>query len=104
MTYYMIRNNNFSLSGNQVKASFSLEQILTGDEGAGIEEVSLYLSKTNFVDNRTSIAESHIPGHEIENLAALELEVSVPEMTPTQDYVLARGRDRSAGGQHRLVS
>src|SRR5690625_3246187 len=104
MPYYMIRNHNFSLSGNQVKASFSLEQILTGDEGAGIEEVSLYLSKTNFVDNRTSIAESHIPGHEIENLAALQLEVSVPEMTPTQDYVFARVGVRIAGVQHRLFS
>src|SRR5690625_4803975 len=104
MPYYMIRNHNFSLSGNQVKASFSLEKILTSDEGAGIEEVSLYLSKTNFVDNRTSIAEFHIPGHEIESLAALQLEVSVPEMSPTQDYVFARVGVRIAGVQHSLFS
>lgn len=104
MPYYMIRNHSFSLSGNQVQASFSLEQILTGDEGADIEEVSLYLSKTNFVDNRTSIAESHIPGHEIENLSALQLEVTVPEMVPAQDYVFARIGVRIAGVQHRLFS
>src|SRR5690625_5615287 len=68
MPYYMIRNHNFSLSGNQVKASFSLEQILTGDEGAGIEEVSLYLSKTNFVITGTALEKAIFPDMRIKNL------------------------------------
>lgn len=104
MPYYMIRNQNFSLSGNQLQASFSLEQILTGDEGADIEEVSLYLSKTQFVDNRTSIASVHLSGNELESLSNIQLEVSVPEMTPTQDYVFARLGVNIAGVQHRLFS
>src|SRR5690625_71195 len=88
----------------RVTISISVTEPLKTADSACIHDVSLYLKKTNFVYNRTSIAESHIPGHEIENLAALQLEVSVPEMTPTQDYVFARVGVRIAGVQHRLFS
>lgn len=104
MPYYMFRNHEFSLTGGEVQATFTLEKILTGEEGADIEEVSLYLSKTQFVDNRTSVAEAHLPGHELQNLSGIQLGVSVPEMVPSQDYLFARIGVRIQGVEHRLFS
>lgn len=104
MPYYMVRNHSFTLSGSEIQASVSLEQIITGNDGADIEEVSFYLSKTQYVDNRTSVAETHIPGHEIESLTNIQLGLTVPEMVPTQDYIFARIGVRISGVQHRLFS
>ncbi|MGX7835628.1 DUF3823 domain-containing protein, partial [Campylobacter fetus subsp. venerealis] len=56
MPYYMIRNTAISGSTDKVTATFDLEQVITGDAERNIQEVFLYVSKTAFVDTRTSIA------------------------------------------------
>src|SRR5699024_9446515 len=103
MPYYMFRSHEFRLTGGEVQATFTLEKILTGEEGADIEEVSLYLSKTTFVDNRSCVAHAKQPRQELRNPSGSQREVSVPKMIPSQDNVGARIRVRIQGVEHRLL-
>ncbi|WP_186755463.1 DUF3823 domain-containing protein [Echinicola salinicaeni] len=104
MPYYMLRNVSISGNSNTVNADFSLEQIITDENAKGINEVVLYLSKTTFVDSRTSISSSRIGGADIADLNNIQLSTSVPDMTPTQDYVFARVGVRIDGVEDMLFS
>lgn len=88
--YFMIRNPQFSVSGNTVSANFGIEQIVTGDNARDVEFAELYISKTRYVDTRTSIGSSAIAGSDISDMSGISLNTEVPGMTPTQDYVFAR--------------
>lgn len=90
MPYYMIRENSFSLEGNSVSADFALEQILTDENSQEIQQVSLFLSRTTFVDIRTSISSSNLSGADIGDLQQISLSTDIPEMVPAQNYVFAR--------------
>ena len=104
MPYYMIRNTAISGSSNKVTATFDLEKIITGEDGKGIQEVSLYVSKTAFVDTRTSIATSNRGGADLEDLSSIIMEVSVPDRVPTQNYGYARVGVKIDGVEDRIFS
>lgn len=88
--YYMVRNAQFSSSGRNVTANFQAEQIVTDLDARDIEHVNLYVGKTQFVDFRTNIASAEIGGGDIANPASISMTTTVPELTPTQNYVYAR--------------
>ncbi|WP_192347561.1 DUF3823 domain-containing protein [Algoriphagus sp. Y33] len=90
MPYFMIRNVTINGGSDKVSATFDLERIIKGDESREVEEVSLYVSKTSFVDNRTSIATDNRSGGDLQDLSSITLEVDVPERVPTQNYGYAR--------------
>lgn len=103
MPYYMIRNTNISSGNSQVTATFDLEQIITGDDAKDIQEVFLYVGKTSFVDNRTSIANT-TKGVEDLELSSISLAVTIPEIVPTQNYVYARIGVRIDGVEDMIFS
>lgn len=88
--YYMVRDPQFSLSGNTVQASVSLEQIITGQNAKGIEYVTLYLNTTQFVssnsDENIASSDAEIVDEDLDNL---QISVEIPDDI-TQDYVFAR--------------
>lgn len=88
--YYMIRDFQFSVTGNTVSANVDLEQIITDENAQDVEYVEHYISKTNFVDVRTSISNSSISGADISDINDISLSTEVPDMTPSQDYVFTR--------------
>lgn len=104
MPYYMIRDPQFSLSGRTVNTSGRLEQIVTGTDAKTIERVSLYISKTQFVDSRTSIATKDLSGGDITDLNSVALSVDVPALTPTQNYVFARMGVKISGVEDMIFS
>lgn len=104
MPYYMIRNASITGGSDQVNATFDLEQVITGDQARNIQEISLYVSKTSFVDIRTSIATVNIGGGDLENLSMLSLNVEVPEIVPTQNYAFARIGVKIDGVEDRIFS
>ena len=104
MPYYMIRNVNIDGGPDQVSASFDLDQIITGDGSRTIQEVSLYVSKTSFVDVRTSIATTNRGGGDLESMNGISLQVDVPERIPTQDYAYARVGVRIEGVEDMIFS
>ncbi|WPR73392.1 DUF3823 domain-containing protein [Algoriphagus sp. NG3] len=104
MPYYMIRNTAISGSTDKVTATFDLEQVITGDAERNIQEVFLYVSKTAFVDTRTSIATANRAGGDLEAMVGISLEVDVPERAPAQNYAYARVGLRIEGVEDMIFS
>lgn len=88
--YWLIRNTTMAATANKVSANFSLEQIVTNNLARDIEHATLYVSKTSFASPETNIATAMLEGDNITNLENVALQLEVPEMVPTQDYVFAR--------------
>jgi len=88
--YYMIRNAQISASGGIVTANFKVEKIITDSLAKNIERVSLYINKTQFVSGGDNIALKDMSGNAITDPNNITLTVTVPPITPTQNYVFAR--------------
>ncbi|MCG8306695.1 MAG: DUF3823 domain-containing protein [Cytophagales bacterium] len=102
--YYMVRNANFSSSGRTVTSTFGLEQIITDGDARDIERVFLYVSKTAFVDTRTSISTSELDRGSIGDLNSIRMSTDVPDLVPAQDDVFARIGVKIAGIEDMLFS
>ena len=93
LPYYMIRNVEFSRSGTTISSACALEKIVSGVDERNIEQVSLYLSKTGFVDARNDVDGSQIPsiaGQDIVDLNNIDLERNIPDIKPAQSFIYAR--------------
>lgn len=102
--YFMIRNAEFSVSGRTVSADFAVDQIVTGADAQDLELVQLYVSKTKYVDTRTSISTSTVNGDDINDMNNINLTAEVPTMTPTQDYVFVRAGVKAANVEDMIYS
>jgi hypothetical protein len=97
MPYYMIRGATLSAAAGKVNGFCKLEKIITDANAKDIENVSLYINKTQFVDGGNNIGSQQITGAAIADLNNLNMSVSIPAMTPTQNYVFARIGVKIAG-------
>ena len=88
--YYMIRNAQITASGGIVTANFKVEKIITDSLAKDIERVSLYINKTQFVSAGDNIALKDMAGSSITDPNNITLTVTVPAITPTQNYIFAR--------------
>ncbi len=88
--YYMVRNVQISGGGGNVSATFKLEQIITGADAKDVENVTLFINKTQFVSGGNNIKNAGMPGSAITDPDNISLTVAVPSITPTQNYVYAR--------------
>ncbi|UHG94089.1 DUF3823 domain-containing protein [Spirosoma oryzicola] len=85
----MVRTPAFLVGSGKVTASCKLEQIITGASAKAIERVTLYVSKTQFVDSRTSLASVDLKGADIKDLNAVSLTSDFPAIVG-QRYAYAR--------------
>lgn len=90
LPYYMVKEPQFSISGKTVTATCKLQKIITDEKAKDVQSISLYISKTNFVDARNSISTATINGADITDMNNISLSTNVPETTPEQDYIFAR--------------
>jgi Protein of unknown function (DUF3823) N-terminal domain/Domain of unknown function (DUF3823_C) len=106
MPYYMIRNAQVTGGSGQVSATFKLEKIITDANAKDIENVTLYINKTQFVSgaDNDNIASAGVDGAAIVDPNNISLSVAVPGMTPTQNYVFARIGLKIAGVEDRIFS
>ncbi len=88
--YFMIRTPQFTVAGREVTGTFKAEQIITGANAKSIERVNLYVNKTQFVDFRSNVVASELAGGSITDLNSIVLKATVPDITPTQNYVFVR--------------
>lgn len=88
--YYMIRNAQITASGGIVTANFKVEKIITDSLAKDIERVSLYINRTQFVSGGDNVAAKDMAGADIADPNNISLSVTVPPMTPTQNYIFAR--------------
>ena len=104
--YYLIKNPQITGSGGKVNATFALEKIITGTGAQDIDNVNLYINKTQFVsesgDDR--VARTTIAGSAITNPANISVQVTVPTLQPTQNYVFARIGVKIKNVEDRLYS
>lgn len=101
--YYMVRNPAFTVNARKITATCKLEQIITGTSGKTVERVSLYLSKTQFVDARTSVGTTNLAGSAIKDLNAVSLDLEAPTLTG-QNYGFARIGVKIAGVEDMVFS
>ncbi|MGN7202784.1 DUF3823 domain-containing protein [Pedobacter sp. SAFR-022] len=88
--YFLLRNASYSATGTTINASCRIDQIITGADAKLIENVALFINKTQFVSRADNIANAELGAAAITDPANVSLSVTVPAMTPTQNYVFAR--------------
>lgn len=104
--YYLIRNPQITVSNRVVAATFGINKIITDANARNIESVFLYVNKTQFVAgaNDYNIASSQLAGSAITNINTVSLNVTVPAINPTQNYVFARIGLKVAGIEDLIFS
>ena len=90
LPYYMIRNAQFSHVGTSVKATCSIEKIITGVDAKDIERVGLYINNTAFVSSDDQEWIERVDNVDFSNLGAINAAVTVPQAYAGSDYVYAR--------------
>ncbi|MCK8495013.1 DUF3823 domain-containing protein [Spirosoma sp. RP8] len=94
----MVRTPAFLVGSGKVTASCKLEQIITGASAKAIERVTLYVSKTQFVDSRTSLASVDLKGADIKDLNAVSLTSDFPAIAG-QSYAYDQDRRKNQWGR-----
>lgn len=102
--YYMIRTPQITAASNTVTATFKAEKIITDASGKDIESVGLYINKTQFVSETDNIQKTTLAGSAITDPNAISLNVGIPAITPTQNYVFARVGVKIAGIEDMIYS
>lgn len=103
--YYMVRNPQITAAGGKVSATFNIEKVITDATAKGIERVTLYINKTQFVSGADNIAATNLAGAaSLTNLNNLALSVGIPSISPTQNYVFARIGIKIAGVEDLIFS
>ncbi len=106
MPYYMVRDPQFSYSGGTVSGSVKLDKIITDVNAKDIDRVYLYINTTQFVSGAGSakVAESSVAGSAITDMNNVSLNVAVPTLTRTQNYIFARIGVKISGVEDMIFS
>jgi len=88
--YYLINDAQVSGSGGTVNATFKVAKIITDANAKDVENVRLYINKTQFVSAGNNIGSANIDGAAIADPNNVSLSVNVPAIAPAQNYVFAR--------------
>jgi hypothetical protein len=102
--YYMIRNPQIKASGGNVSGTFKIEKIITDASARDIENVSLYINKTQFVSGADNVTVKTVNGTDLTDLNNVNLSVTIPSLNPAQNYVFARIGVKIAGVEDRIFS
>lgn len=103
--YYMIRNPRITAASGKVTGTFKIEKVVTDATAKNIENVRLYINKTQFVSGGDyNIAQASLDGAAIMDLSNVSLSVTIPGISPTQNYVFARIGLKIAGVEDLIFS
>lgn len=104
--YYLIKSPQITGGGGKVSATFAVEKIITGAGAQDIENVTLYINRTQFVSESGNdrVARTTMAGSAITNPNSISLQVTVPTLQPTQSYVFARVGIKIKNVEDRLYS
>lgn len=102
--YYVITTPQITGASGTVSASFKVSQVITDVNARGIDRVSLYINRTQFVSGSDNIAGVDLAGSAITDPAAISMRIKVPPISPSQPYVYARIGLKVAGIQDLIFS
>ncbi|MGY4536142.1 hypothetical protein ACVW0P_000536 [Mucilaginibacter sp. UYNi724] len=111
--YYMVRNTVFNAAGGKLTANFKVEKVITDGNAKNIENVTLYINKTQFVsgvDNINIEIDPNKPEPAIVNGSAIvdpnniSIVDDIPTISPTQNYIFVRVAIKIEGVEDRIFS
>jgi len=102
--YWLIASPTITGAGGKVSATFKVQQIITDATSKRIDQVFLFINKTQFVSGSDNIANLSLAGSAITDPNNITLSVSVPSISPAQTYVYARIGLKVAGIQDLIFS
>lgn len=102
--YYMIRTPQLTAAAGKVTGTFKIEKIVVDATARDIENVRLYINKTQFVSGENNIANVNMAGSAIIDPNNVSLNVTIPAIVPTQNYVFARIGLKIVGVEDRIFS
>ena len=103
--YYMIRTPQLTAAAGKVTATFKIEKVVVDGTARNIDEVRLYINKSQFVSGGDfNIAQAGLGGGAIADPNNVTLTVDIPAMSPTQNYVFGRIALRVAGVEDMIFS
>jgi hypothetical protein len=100
----MVRNPSFVKADNFVSASFSIEKIVTDVNAKDVENVFLYLNKSQFVSGASNINVAAMAAADIADLGNISLSAEIPALVPSQSYVYARVGVKISGVEDLIFS
>jgi hypothetical protein len=93
--YYLIRNETFGKSGNEVTATCKVDQI-SGNRA--VERVILYLGATQFVDSNNNVGRIEKSGTEVADLReTISFSTALPSAVANKGYCFARIAVKTVG-------
>lgn len=105
MPYYMLRNAQFSNVGRKVSGNVKIDKIITDINAKNIDRVSLYVNKTQFVDDGNNISRTDLSGSAITDMNNVRITSSdINTIVPSQSYAYARIGIRIAGVDDMIYS
>ncbi|MCC8408399.1 DUF3823 domain-containing protein [Mucilaginibacter sp. UR6-1] len=102
--YYLVEDAQYNVSGREVTATFDINKVITDANAKDIENVTLFINKTQFVSGTDNIVNAGVAGADITSLNNVTLKATVPNITPTQNYVFARVGIKIAGVEDLIFS
>ena len=105
--YYLLKTPQITGGAGKVTANFKVEKVITGADAKDIENVSLYVNKTQFVSESGEdriAGPVRINGSAITDPNNISLQITVPTIQPTQNYVFARIGLKIQGVEDRIYS
>lgn len=100
--FFMIKNQALELSGNNINATFKLDQI---DNSRALERVYLYLSTTTLVDQNNNLGNPASKAASAVNIAQpITLNAALPDNLGGRSYVYARLAAKTVGIQEMVYS
>lgn len=103
--YYMVRSPQIAAASGKVTATFNIEKVVTDANARGIDRVTLYINKTQFVSGADNIGATDLNGaSSLTNLNNLTLSVNIPTISPIQNYVFARIGIKISGVEDMIFS
>lgn len=100
--YYTINNQVFQRNGNNISASFNVDQVNSSRE---LEQVSLYIGTTTIVDvNNNNLIVNKAAADIADLNGSISLEASLPGTLSGREYVFARVGVKMVGVAERVYS
>lgn len=102
--YYMIRTPQFSYASGKVTAKFKIDKIITDTRAKDVETAAVFINKTQFVSPSDNVGRTDVAGSAVTDPNNVSLTVTVPAISPVQNYVFARIGVKAVGVEDWIFS
>lgn len=88
--YFLVRDVSYLVDDQNITSNFSIQKVIADEEDYSIEKVYLYINTGQLVDLQSNVANVSLLADDIDDISSVTLNLAIPELTPSQDYVFGR--------------